>query len=471
MEDPRQYLYGYRGPWPRPSPVALDDAMSATAVLLPDQEIEKFRATIVKRYGRQVRYGWLKPLLDSLFFRGLEPLSDEELIHLIVETPYSRFLNPVLDEVDEQAFAEILSENRDADEIFKVDFSGLSLVEPLPELYFATTVTLVRRDADGRHSLLATAIDGVLLRPGCGPAWELAKYFVLQGCAIHLIECFHPRVHFPFNAANALTKTLLRKDHILLRLLLPHLEIQLPLDYGAMYHEKAVIRNNQDEIYTPFVDRDNTVFRLISAGYQGIEGNSSYPAFRFELGPGTIHSEYGTYLDQYYQTTLRFVEQVLVGVPDQDPDVKRWAKVCSQYVPGFPDDEQIFEPGLLARTVATMICNYSVAHTADHHGYANHPGKALPLRLRVPPPESEDMEDFDYGDLLTKRDFFRYRMAHQMFFKPTILYHLGDVDYQFQAPELRELNKKFCDELRQTDRDMPVKRFATLDELATSIQF
>ena len=471
MEDPRDYLYGTRGPWPRPSPLALGDEMPSTAVLLPDQELERFRVTLVKRYNRQVRYGWIKPYLESLFFRGLEPLSDEDLLCTLTDTVHSRFLNPVLDPIDEEAFGPILREHSRADQIYKVDFSALALVEPLPEIYFASTVTLIQRDREGMHSLLAIAIDGVVLRAGCGPAWELAKYFVLQGSAIHSIECFHPLVHFPYNAANALTKTLLPKNHVLFRLLLPHLDLQLPLDYGAMYHPKAVTRNNQEEIYTPFGDKENSIFNLISAGYRGIEGNSSYPGYRFELGSGTIHSDYGIFLQQYYQTILRFVEQVVTQIPDSDPYVKRWAKVIGQYVPGFPDDQEILRLGILAQTVATMICNYSVTHTTDHHSYAGHSEKVVPLRLRVPPPKSENEPPVDPGDLLSKRDFFRYRMAHKMFFKPTILYRLGEVDYQFETPDLQQLNGEFHDQLRQTDRDMPVKRFARLDELATSIQF
>lgn len=469
-EDPSQYLYGAQGPWPRPSSVMPED-MPPTALLLPDREIADFRAKVVKRYLRQVRRGWPGALVYALRHVGLEPVADGELSRLLTATLYSRFLNPHLDPGDETTFAAVLGLHRDANEIFKIDFSAMALLEPLPGIHFAPTVTLLRRDRDGRLIVLATAFEGVVLRPGDGDAWELAKYFVLQGAAIHVIECIHPRIHFPMNAVNALAKSLLPKSHLLLQLLLPHLELQLPLDCAALYRPEAVARNDQRHIHTPFPDKNEAVYPLTAAGYRGLPGNSSYPAYRFQAGPDAIHSDYGVFLARYYRTILDFVDAVVAKIPAPDPHVARWADACRRYVPGFPDAGRIFRPGVLARTVAALIANYSVNHTTDHFNYSGESLNKVPLRLRVPAPRSTEIAPLDRRRLVWRRDVFRHKLAHEMFFKPTVLTHLKDVDYRFRDPGLRQRNGEFRDALTATDRTMPVERFAPLDQIAASIQF
>ena len=60
-----------------------------------------------------------------------------------------------------------------------------------------------------------------------GEAWRMARYFLLQG-AIHRINLIdHTEVHFPPDAINAITKTVLPKDNLVLRLLQPHLWLSM----------------------------------------------------------------------------------------------------------------------------------------------------------------------------------------------------------------------------------------------------
>jgi hypothetical protein len=86
----------------------------------------------------------------------------------------------------------------------------------------APTVSLFSRDASGRLMPLAIRVRDLLLTPEDGEAWELAKYFVLQGAVHELVLVVHPRVHLPMDTVNAISRTALPRTHLLARLLEPH---------------------------------------------------------------------------------------------------------------------------------------------------------------------------------------------------------------------------------------------------------
>src|SRR4051812_26213642 len=107
-------------------------------------------------------------------------------------------------------------------------------VETLPGVHVAATVTLLERTAAGIVPLGIRAGDR-LYTPAHGDAWELAKYCVLQACAVQLLFLRHPRTHFPYDAIAALTQSVLPAGHRLRRLLAPHFTYQLAQDFAALY--------------------------------------------------------------------------------------------------------------------------------------------------------------------------------------------------------------------------------------------
>ncbi len=469
MDQPEKFMYGFRGPWPRhnalaPSPIA------PVTVLLPDDEMKAYRRKVLRRFLRQRWTGRPAAWLHAFRHPGLQPVSDEQFTEALVDTAFSRMLNPSLDGADEQSFAAELRELGDA-QPYKVDFTVMKEVKTLPGLYCSPTVTLLKRDRDGRFHSLAIALPEVVLHPTDGEAWELAKYFVLQAASHLLITMIHPLIHFPLNPANALAKTLLPRDHVLLRLLLPHLEIQLGLESGVLFTSRSVLHNRQGELYAPFCGESEANFVTIHRGYFGLPGNSSYPAYRYQHGVGTIHSDYGVFLGQYYQAILNHTRKMLARIPSDDSYVRRWAEHCASYIPGFPDRDDIGNPETLAATAATIICTNSVCHTSDHHFYAGPSCSQFPLRMRVPAPTSREMFPLDRRRLVHREDIARQHLATRMFFRPTVLTKLTDVDYRFAEPELNSLSREFRDALLATDRDMPVKRYVPVDAMASSIQF
>ena len=469
MEQPETFLYGYRGPWPCRNPLA-PAPLPPVAVLLPDDEMRTYRRKVLRRFLRQRWTGRLSAWWHAFRNPAVEPVSDELMIQFLTDTPFSRLLNPILDPADEERFADELK-GLEGCEVYKLDYSVFKDLRTLPGVYWCPAVALLKKDREGVFHPVAIALPEVVVRPTDGDAWELAKYFVLQAASQSLVSCIHPLIHFPLNPTNALAKTLLPRKHVLLQYLLPHFEIQLGLESGVLFTGRSVLHNRQDELYAPFSGETYANFVTVSRGYFGIPGNSSYPAYRYQHGVGTIRSGYGTFLEQYYQAILRTARRVLAHVLPEDPHVRRWAHHCSAYIPGFPDENAIGDPETLAATAATIICTNSICHTSDHHYYTGPSINQMPLRLRVAPPSSRQIPKLDRRALSTREDLARQHLATRMFFQPTVVTHLTDVVYQFEQPELSTVASQFQEDLRATERTMPVKRYVPLDAMASSIQF
>ena len=149
---------------------------------------------------------------------------------------YSKFLSP-LDPRDERTFADFIKD-KDRFDYWKSDYSCMRVVRNThPGEAAAASVALLRRprnDVGFNYEVIAFQIqhwdqdakqfvDSPVFTKDDGEAWRVGRYFVLQG-AIHRINLIdHTEVHFPPDALNAITKTVLPKHNLVLRLLLPHL--------------------------------------------------------------------------------------------------------------------------------------------------------------------------------------------------------------------------------------------------------
>ena len=457
-------------PWVQPS-THIPDGLAQTVLNVPDYEVTEFMDVVVGRYIRTLHTYWIKATAYALRHPRAEAVSDAEFARMLSETPISRFLCRTLDPADRTVFGHLLEPEKLARGAYaKVDYSNMARLAPRPGIFVAPTVTLLERVGSGWQPL-AIRINGLTVEPKHTNAYDLSKYFVLQGAANSLVLGLHPNVHFPMDAVNAITRSILPEDHPVRRVLEPHFYMQLPLNYAVLYIDKSLLKNDQREIYTPLVGRIQQLLEFTSDYHRGLPGNSAFPAYQYGLDAPEIPSPYGDFLKAYFEVILEFTTRIVACVPKDDPHVRRWSEHLSEVVAGFPCPKDIGREDTLARAVAFFIWDVAVLHTVDHRGYADESVNKMPFRMRVPPPASLDMPPVDRSRVLRKEDIFRHRMARVMYFKPTVIRRLLDADYGFDLPEHREAARVFFERLHEVDADPVMRKRCPVEELAISIQF
>lgn len=464
------YLYGRKGPWPQPCP---DHPYGeAPAVLkVPLQEWADWWLHIGLRFV--VLWPALTPwyLLKGILSPGMKPVSDKEFHNYLTNSMMARFITPKLDDMDKNAFKDELKIPGD---YFIVDLDPVRVVKPFKDMYVSPTKTLLKKDNES-FSVVAIWMEktGAVLHPTDGDAWELAKYFVLQGGALCATMVVHPLQHFPMDSVNAITKTALPKEHTLFKLLYAHQRFTLPLEYAVLDFKMSLLHNDAWwKTYAPFPGAYEGIRDLLVEGYNGIRNNDSYPPFTYPRRPPKVFSGYGTYLDAYYETIYRFVDEVVETIPKGDHAVISWANYLHQQIPGFPSGKEIFMGKNLTEVVAYYIWDVTVGHTIDHHNYGQMDVRKVPLRIRQAPPV-KGAKLMDRRKLQTPIDLMKYQLAMKLFFGPTVITRLKDVDYGFSTEGLRQSQKKFKAELWKTDRTMKQKglTYMSLEDIAASIQF
>ena len=149
-----------------------------------------------------------------------------------------------------------------------------------------------------------------------------------------------------------------------------------------------------------------------------------------------------------------------------------WANYIAQYVPGFPNAQQMLKKDVLAKALTSYIHNCSVSHAVDHYTYSRIPLEHSPLRIRIPFPSPQNSTfKLDLKDVVTREDYIRHKFANLMFFKENNLTLLADVNYAFKQPELKKLVREFHADLKQTEKEMPTENYIPLSEIAASIQY
>ncbi len=462
----------YRGarPWMQPSPID-QEGLAQTVLGVPEAEVREFMTAVVPRYVRTVQRYWVNAAAYALKYPGLTEVTDQDFARLLGETPFNRFLCTTLDPVDQVDFAGLFDPTLlDTGRYAKLDFMSMARVASRPGLHSAPTVTLLEQRS-GVWTPLAIRINGLTVEPKHRNAYELAKYFVLQGAASSFILGLHPNVHFPMDAINAVTRSILPEEHPVRLLLEQHFYTQLPLNYSVLYIDKSVVRNDQREIYTPFVGDWSSHLEMMADYHRGVPGNSARPGYRYGLDAPDVPSGPGKFLKSYFDAVLTLTTQVLRSVAKGDDDVRRWSQHLSGVVRGFPNSDEIFHGDTLARAVAFFIWDVSVLHSSDHYAYSQESINQVPLRMRVGPPKTLEMPAIDRTRLVTKEDLFRHRMARAMYFKPSVLRHLSDVEYELSEPQDQRAVRDFKERLRTIDADPKMRAYCPLDQIASSIQF
>jgi hypothetical protein len=555
-----KFLYGHEGPWPQPSrdhPFGLAPAIYR----IPDEEWADWKEYVGKYYLENAAPFGAKAGMLSIA-SDYPPMTDEEFNGLLCEGLYSKFLSP-LDPRDEALFKDHITAT-DRYDYWKSDYSCMRVVkETWPGEAVAASVALIRRpknDPDFKYQVVALIlqvwdrktnrfVQSDVFTSADGEAWKIARYFVLQG-AIHRINLIdHTEVHFPSDTINAITKTVLPKDNLVLCLLQPHLWLTMPVNNTVLEGQRSLINRNTWYPWSPFVAKGDEVRKLLPFGWFGStyyssrdpyfdEPNSSYPAYEFHPKPPEIPSRYGDFLTSYFAPVQKFTRGVVKHMTQDDwNEVGYWAYHIATWIPGFPDREALLgadgkthNPDLLADTLAHIIWNASVRHSADHQtlhemvdGRENNPvqqPKPVPFILRVVPPLKkeytlqsmpvdsskltwvgeavEKLEEavewlgealfkinIDNKPLCWPADLMSARWADLLFYVPhnSQLLTAVTVDpkadrnlhYAFETQELRTLVDEFHADLKKLDDDLaknhPKTHFVPLGEIASSIQY
>jgi hypothetical protein len=443
------FLYGHEGPWPQPSrdhPFGLAPGIYQ----IPKAEWDDWSKYVGNYYLEKAAPFGVKAAEIALHdARETDSehadIADAEFNTLVCEGLYSKFLS-ALDPRDLALFKPFMTDT-DRFEYLKSDYSCMRVVrETHPGEAAAASVALVRRpknDTGYNYEVVAIQLQhwnkttkafeiSPVFTSTDGEAWRIARYFLLQG-AIHRINLIdHTEVHFPPDAINAITKTVLPKDNLILRLLRPHMWLSMCVNNTVLEGQRSLINRNTWYPWSPFVAAGDEVRKLLPFGWYGSEyysaslspgdpskdayfdePNSSYPAYRYDPVPPQIPSRYGQFLNAYFAPVRKFVRGVVDQMSETDwREVRYWADHITIWIPGFPSGADLLGQGtdgkapnkdLLADAVAHFIWNASVRHSADHQtlhemmdGERNAAGKRVkdappvPFILRVAPPMTKD---------------------------------------------------------------------------------
>jgi hypothetical protein len=443
------FLYGHKGPWPQPTrdhPFGLAPGIYQ----IPAEEWNDWQKYVgdyylenVVQFGAKSAAIALRDWLETGF--GYAEITDADFNTLVCEGLYSKFLSD-LDPRDKTVFKDYITDT-DRYDYMKSDYTCMRVVkETHSGEAAAASVALIRRpknDKGYNYEVVAILlqhwdqqserfIESPVFTKADGDAWRIARYFLLQG-AIHRINLIdHTEVHFPSDAINAITKTVLPKDNLVLRLLRPHMWLSMCVNNTVLEGQRSLINRNTWYPWSPFVAKGDEVRRLLPFGWYGSdyyaaklspgdpskdpyfdEGNSSYPAYQYDPIPPMIPSRYGEFLNAYFAPIRKFARGVVDEMSDTDwQEVRFWAHHIAIWIPGFPSAEDLLGPGadgnapnkdLLADTLAHFIWNASVRHSADHQtlhemvdgrldaqGKTVVPPRPVPFILRVLPPLSKD---------------------------------------------------------------------------------
>ncbi|WP_408099195.1 hypothetical protein ACJVC5_09810 [Peredibacter sp. HCB2-198] len=469
--EPKDFLYGRKGPWPQPCPDHPYDE-SPGVIHLPLGEWVDWWSTIGLRFI--IQWPLFTPIyfLQGLFNPGLKKVTDEEFHEYLTNSMMARFITPKMDEVDKKIFASHMKEGKD---YYIVDLEPVRVVQLFKGIYASPTKTLLVKTDFEKFEIVCIYMEKTetILLPTDGDAWELAKYFVLQGGALCATMVVHPLQHFPMDSINAITKTALPKEHTLFKLLYAHMRFTLPLENAVLNFRMSLLHNDKWwKTYAPFPGPYHGIRELLVEGYRGIKNNDSYPPFTYPRRPPKIYSGYGVFLDAYFEDIYAFVSEVTKTITPGDTAVRNWANYIAQWIPGFPNGKEIFEGTTLTEVVAYYIWDVTVGHTIDHHNYGQMDVRKVALRIRQEPPK-KGTKMKPLKKLQSPIDLMKYKLAMRLFFRPTVMTRLIEVDYGFKDHNLTRAQEVFKLNLRATDKKLKEQglTYMDLNDIANTIQF
>jgi hypothetical protein len=477
---PGDFLYGVDGPWPCP-PSDGNACKVAPEVLLkgphciPASELQEWEETLGQYYDTE----------NFLAFTGSAINYASELLKIPLSTAHKIVIGAdivawYLDErpedywdetgqypeLSDATFTEMMSHgllsklmsrvqpaeqsqikelpNDETRETWKSDLTHMKVVlNALPGEYVAPCVVFMSRprnpeagkEYDFRVDAIKISVQSApgqpydqttTLVPVPGKAWQLAKYFALQAAMVRINLIDHPMVHFPFDAINAITKSVLPTSNRVLQLLLPHLLLSLTVDNAVLEGKHSLLKRTGNFPYSPYPAAGAEIRKVFPYYWWGAEPpNGAFPPYRFATEPRPLPSRYGSFINGYFPPILNFTTRVIATIADDSQDweaIRFWADHVASWVPGFPNGQAIYKNReLLAKTCAAIIWNGAIVHTSDHwlmHDMFQHK-LPIPYVLREPPLMSNSGGDPNHRpSVMLIRDAIAARLCDEMFFLP-----------------------------------------------------
>ena len=252
--------------------------------------------------------------------------------------------------------------------------------------------------------------------------------------------------------------------------MLPHTPLTLGLHQAVIHNQRSVFHNNQRELFTPFAYTTEAIHAAAARARRGIAGNRGYPAYRWGQDHVDERLPYGRYRRGWADAFYRLCEGVLADVSPLDGHVAAWADHIAAFVPGFPDGSSIFHGDNLVGAVSTWMRGVSAFHTADHHSFAQMPLTYVPFRVRTPMPR-RGMGTVPRHRLLTCEDRLRHVLAHELFFRPVVVYRMADVRYDVLPGGPQRAVRRFWRNVRALDERWAGQGFPTSREIGASIHY
>lgn len=493
------FHHGNDGPWPQPAP---DNPINQMAEVthLPEQEKKDWKKYVGNMYRWRVLTQWPMGLWYACTHKQYKKFNDEEFNTELCEGLYSKFITD-LDEGDLELFKDI---KLDSSATYKkTDFSGMEAIAPhcYDGMYAAASITLIQYLADkprgSQYEVIAIYLypdadsKGTVFNAHDGESWHLAKYFVLQG-AVHRVNLTeHALLHFPYDAINAITKSILPKDHLLYQLLIPHLLLSLGVNKAVLENDGSLINRGKHKFYSPFCAEGIHIRKLLPDGYKGRDDKpNGYPEYFFPKDPILPESHYGDFLGGYYKVFEKFTAKILDCIEDDDEKswelIGLWTECIREWMPGFPTREDLIENSKpkdrpqLYKVVTMIMWDLSVAHATDHIAIHHKQAHGNPFRLRVAPPYNKAPKANWHENLVKRRDLLTFWFTDLLFYKPANVTCLQDVEYPFNVTNnrtqhyLEQANVEFRAQLKQCEQSLKQQGTviaADLSDISTSLQY
>lgn len=462
------FLYNRSGPWPQPS--ANHPLGTVPGVLhLPFSETFEWWMKVGTRYLRDLVLYTPQALVKAFGYGGLRELSDAQFADYFFHTCYAKYLTKELSVEVILLFKDYLQEKK---EYVIVDFSAMSLLRPVDGLCCEKSITLFEVDHKTARPVAINLRDYVVDSTD-GDLWTLAKFIVMQGASNHINVAEHPKLHFPMDAINAITKTAVPKNHILFQLLIPHLEVTLKLNYQVLNNPTSLLENKWWMIYAPFPATSDSLRDLMVVGYCGIKGNPAYKRYTYPInGPKKVFSDFGAFHEQYYKAYYHFAERVLAEIPAGDKFVTQWANYIHHMMPSFPNGIDIWKEDNFSKAVGVLLWDLTIGHAADHRTYSEIPIYHNPMRLRIASPEYKNPNfKLDKKKAVTIMDQAKWIMANRLFYQTWNVTNLMEVSYSFNLPSLHAAAASFKAHLKDIENNLTTKNYLPVDEIPGSIQY
>jgi hypothetical protein len=466
--SPKDFLYKRLGPWPQPS--ANHPFGEVPGVLhLPWQENLEWWLKVGSRYVRDMLLYLPIALVKSIIDNGLHELSDDKMGEIFFNTCYAKYLTEEISEEMKILFKDYIKPEH---QYYIVDFSPMEILKPIKGVCIEKTISLF--ETDGKNVLpVAINLRDYIVTKNDGELWMYAKFCIMQGASVFINVEEHPKLHFPMDPINAITKTSLPMDHLLFKLIYPHLEISLKLNYQVLNNPISLLANKWWMDYAPFPATSDSLRELIVVGYSGIKGNPAFNKYVYPInGPRKMQAPFGKFHECYYPAYYEFAKNILAFIPKNDRFVTNWANYIHQQMPSFPNGKEIWVDDTFIKAVAVLLWDLTIGHGADHKTYSEIPVALNPMRLKVSAPKDKTIPfKLNLKSAVGRIDQAKWMVSNYLFYKPWNIKNLVDIDYGFKDLECEKFAKKFIVDLKKIEATLPTPNYMPVDEIPSSIQY